>query len=213
MHSLIAWLTSKNTQSQLTLFLQIKSQPNIHQWRWYDMSEDCNFHRNQIFGRRIDHLFVYFWTSEIGHFDSWIEVDIERLLFRNKSLLISTSIQWDGISVLKHAQNLHSYCENSFWKPLCGGTCERWCTPSKVSWMSVVGRVSNDAKLPEYTFIHYSVLQQKGRHAIFIIFSNRLYILLFGFIIHVWYWHVFAEFYWHKLCWLKTLGLMPSTGG
>ena len=38
---------------------------------WYDMrSEDCNFHRNQTFGRRTDHLFVNFWTSEIGHFDS-----------------------------------------------------------------------------------------------------------------------------------------------
>ena len=28
-------------------------------------------------------------------------------------------IQWEGISVLKHAPNLHSYCENkSFWKTL-----------------------------------------------------------------------------------------------
>ena len=37
----------------------------------------------------------------------------------NKSLSISTSIQWEGISVSKHAQNLHSYRENnSFWKTL-----------------------------------------------------------------------------------------------
>ena len=37
----------------------------------------------------------------------------------NKSLSISTLIQREGISVLKHAQNLHSYCEDdSFWKTL-----------------------------------------------------------------------------------------------
>ena len=42
-------------------------QPNIHQRRWYDVrSEDCNFYWNQTFGKRIDHLFVFFWTSEIG---------------------------------------------------------------------------------------------------------------------------------------------------
>ena len=42
------------------MFLQIKHQPKIQQQQWYDMSsEDCNFHRNQAFGRRIDHLFVY----------------------------------------------------------------------------------------------------------------------------------------------------------
>ena len=53
------------------MFLQIKYQPNIHQWQWYDMrSEDCNFHRNQTFGRKIYHLFVYFWTSKIVQFDS-----------------------------------------------------------------------------------------------------------------------------------------------
>ena len=51
------------------MFLQIEYQPNIHQWQWYDMgSEDCNFHRNQTFGKRIDHLFVYFWTSKIVPF-------------------------------------------------------------------------------------------------------------------------------------------------
>ena len=62
-------LTSKNTHSQLTYFCK----SNINQtftngggmiWR------DCNFYRNQTLGRRIDHLFVFFWTSEIRHFDS-----------------------------------------------------------------------------------------------------------------------------------------------
>ena len=53
------------------MFLQIEYQPNIHQLRWCDIkSDDRNFHRNQTFGRRIDHLFVYFWTSKIVQFDS-----------------------------------------------------------------------------------------------------------------------------------------------
>ena len=34
---------------------------------------------------------------------------------------------------------------------------------------------------------------------------------IFWFYHHVWFWHVFAEF-WHRLHWLKTPGLMPSTG-
>ena len=53
------------------MFLQVEYERNIHQRRWYDMRcEDCNFHRNQTFGRRIDHLFFYFWTSKIVQFDS-----------------------------------------------------------------------------------------------------------------------------------------------
>ena len=53
--------------------LQIEYQPNIHQRQWYDMrSEDCDFHRNQTFGRRIDQLLVYFWTSKIVQFDSYM---------------------------------------------------------------------------------------------------------------------------------------------
>ena len=35
-------------------------------------SEDCNFHINQTFCRRIDHIFIYFWTSKIVQFESWI---------------------------------------------------------------------------------------------------------------------------------------------
>ena len=66
----IDWLPKTCTKS-VDIFLQIKYQPNIHQQRRYVMrSEDCNFHRNQTFGRRIDRLFVYFWTSEMGYFDS-----------------------------------------------------------------------------------------------------------------------------------------------
>ena len=70
----------------------------------------------------------------------------------NKSLSISTSIQWEGISVLKHAQNFHSYCENnSFWKTLWW---VMWAMmhASKVSWIGIIfcGRaVSNDTKLTE----------------------------------------------------------------
>ena len=38
----------------------------------YMRIEDCNFYRNQAFGKRIDHLFVYFWpggplVSEVGY--------------------------------------------------------------------------------------------------------------------------------------------------
>ena len=66
-----AWIDFQKHTKSVDIFLQIKYQPNIHQQRWYDIrSEDCNFHRNQTFGTRIDHLFVYFWTSEIEHFDS-----------------------------------------------------------------------------------------------------------------------------------------------
>ena len=37
----------------------------------------------------------------------------------NKVSQYQLLIQWEGISVLKHAQNLHSYCKNnSFWKTL-----------------------------------------------------------------------------------------------
>ena len=58
-------------------------------------------YRNQTSGRRIDHLFVFFGPQKLG-------ILTARLL-----------IQWEGISVLKYAQNLHSYCKNnSFWKTL-----------------------------------------------------------------------------------------------
>ena len=57
-------------QSQFTYFCK----SNINQTlptAVYDMwSKDCNFHRNQTFGIRIDHLFVYFWTSKFVPLDS-----------------------------------------------------------------------------------------------------------------------------------------------
>ena len=52
----------------------------------------------------------------------------------NKSLSISNSIQWDGISVLKHAQNLHSYMcivRTTAFEKLGDGTSKRWCTPQQ----------------------------------------------------------------------------------
>ena len=54
----------------------------------------------------------------------------------------------------------------------------------------------------------YSILEQKGR-------CMPLYHILSWFTIvwfchDVWFWHVFAEF-WHRLHWVKTPGLMPST--
>ena len=118
----------KYTES-VDIFLQIKYQPNIHQRQWYDMrSHDCNFYRNQTLGRRIDHLFVFFVPQKLG-------ILTARL---NKSLSISTCNSVRGISVLKHAQNLHSYCENnSFWKTLWW---DMWAMmhASKVSWIGII---------------------------------------------------------------------------
>ena len=104
-------LTSTNTQSQLPYFCK----SNINQ--------PVTNSGGMIWGVRIaifteirhlvEELITFlsiFWTLEIEHFDRLSE-----------SFSISTSIQWDGIGVLKHAQNLHSYCENnSFRKALMG---------------------------------------------------------------------------------------------
>ena len=82
--SLKAWTDFQKHTVSVDIFLQIKYQPNIYQQQWYDMkSEDCNFHRNQTFGRRIGHIFVYFGPQKLG-------ILTARL---NKSLSISTSIQ------------------------------------------------------------------------------------------------------------------------
>ena len=54
----------------------------------------------------------------------------------------------------------------------------------------------------------YSVLEQKGRVCHCIIFLSWLYYCLV--LSWCWFWHVFAEF-WHRLHWLKTLGLMLSS--
>ena len=157
-------------------------------------SGDCNFHRNQTFGRRIDHLFVYFWTSA-----QKFSILTARL---NKSLSVSTSIQWEGISVLKHDQNFYSYCENnSLGKTLWWDMWAMMHT-SKVIWIGIIvsGRAVSNTD--------YSVLQQNWRHAIVSYFQTD-YTTIVWFYHDVWYWHIFAEF-WHRLHWWKTLGLMPS---
>ena len=92
-------LTSKNTQSQLTYF--------------------CKSNINQTFTNGG----VMIWGVRIAIFTEIRHLVQELITFLsifglqkwgiltarlNKSLSISTSIQWEGISVLKHAQNLHS---------------------------------------------------------------------------------------------------------
>ena len=117
------------------------SQPNIHQRRWYDMrSDDCNFHRNQtLVGELITFLSI-FGPQKLG-------ILTARL---NKSLSISTSIQWEGISVLNHAQNFHSYCKNnSFWKTLWW---DMWAMmhASKVSWIGIIVFCNRNEDMPLY---------------------------------------------------------------
>ena len=52
------------------------------------------------------------------------------------SLSISTSIQWDGVEACpKPSQQLW---EQQLLKKLYHGTCGRWCTPSKVSWIGII---------------------------------------------------------------------------
>ena len=103
-------LTSKNIQSHLTYF--------------------CKSNINQIFTNGGGMI----WGVRIAIFTEIRHLVEELITFLsifgpqklgiltarlNKSLSISTSIQWEGISVLKHTQSLHSYCENnSFWKNL-----------------------------------------------------------------------------------------------
>ena len=57
----------------------------------------------------------------------------------------------------------------------------------------------------------FSVLEQKGRHAIHVSYFYHIlsWFTIVWFYHDVWFWHVFTEF-WHRLHWLKTLGLMPS---
>ena len=96
----------------------------------------------------------------------------------NKSLSISTSmqVQWEGISVLKHAQSLHSYWENnSFWKTLwwdmwammhaskvswigitvCGRACEQWC---KVTWIGIIVFCNRMEDMPLYHIFKLIIL-------------------------------------------------------
>ena len=146
-------LTFENTQSQLTYFCK----SNINQ--------TFTNGNGMIWGvmiaifTEIRHLveelitFLYFFGPQK------LSILTARL---NKISKYQLLIQWEGIRLcwtfqqLKHAQNLHSYCENSsFWKTLWWDV---WAImhASKVSWIGDyslwVGHVNNGAcqtKLPE----------------------------------------------------------------
>ena len=67
-------------------------------------NKDCNFHRNQTFGRRIDHLLVYFWTSVVQFDTAWVCQYLPWMQYR-------------GLVCMMHTQSftpIVSY--NSFWK-------------------------------------------------------------------------------------------------
>ena len=179
-------LTSKNIQSHLTYF--------------------CKSNINQIFTKGGGMI----WGVRIAIFTVIRQFVEELITFLSifgpqklgiltarlsKSLSISTSIQWEGISVLKHVQSLHSYmyCENnSFWKTLWWDIWEMMHA-SKVSW---IGITVCGAMMQSYLNRDYSVLQQNGRHAIVSYFQTDYTIVWFY--LDVWYKHVFAEF-WHRL--------------
>ena len=117
-------LTSKNTHSpesvDILVFLQIKYQPNIHQWRWYDMrSEDCNFYRNQTFGRRTDHLFVFFFLPQK------LGILTARL---NRSFSISTSNSIErGLECWSMPKTNTAIVRTKAFEKLC--VCDRPCMP------------------------------------------------------------------------------------
>ena len=152
-------LTSKNIQSHLTYF--------------------CKSNINQIFTNGGGMI----WGVRIAIFTEIRHLVEELITFLsifgpqklgiltarlNKSLSISTLIQWEGISVLKHAQSLHSYCENnSFWKTLwwnmwammhaskvrwigitvCRRACEQQC---KVTWIGIIVFCNRMEDMPLY---------------------------------------------------------------
>ena len=115
-------LTSKNTQSQLTYF--------------------CKSNINQTFTNGGGMIIL--WGGRIATFKEIRHMVDELITFLsifgpqklgiltarlNKSLWISTSIQWEGISVLKHVQNLlweQQLNSNNSWLGItvCGRTCE-----------------------------------------------------------------------------------------
>ena len=77
---------------------------------------------------------------------------------------------------------------------VCGRTCEQWC---KVTWIGIIVFCNRKEGMPSLD-------------AILSYFQTDYTIV---WLYHVWYVqlykHVFAEF-WHRLHWLKTLGLMLS---
>ena len=185
-------LTSKNIQGHLTYFCK----SNINQIFTSD--------GGMIWGVRIaifteirhlvEELITFlsiFGPQKLGILTAWL----------NKSLSISTSTQWEGISVLKHAQSLHNYCENnSFWKTLwwdmwammhkskvswigitvCGRACEQWCKVTWIGWIGIIvfcNRMEDMPNVVSYFQTDYTIV---------------------WFYHDVWYKHVFAEF-WHRL--------------
>ena len=170
-----AWIDFQNIQSHLTYF--------------------CKSNINQIFTNGGGTCMI--WGVRIAIFTEIRHLVEELITFLsifgpqklgiltarlNKSLSISTSIQWEGISALKHAQSLHSYCENkSFWKNLwwdmwammhaskvswigitvCGRACGEWC---KATWIGIIVFCNRMEDMPLYHIF-------------------KLIILLFGFIV------------------------------
>ena len=106
----IQWIMG--VQSQFTCFCK----SNINQTFTNDggmimRSEDCNFHRNQTCGRRIDRLFVHFWNLTAS-------------LNKSPSIWISTWMQWGGIVykyLLLMRGMVYNYCLRAkAWVALCG---------------------------------------------------------------------------------------------
>ena len=101
-------LTSKNTHSQLTYFCKSNINQTFTNGGGMILGE-----RIAIF-TEIRHL-----LEELITFLSFFgpQKKVFWQLDYIKVIQYQLLIQWDGINVLKHAQNLHSYCKNnSFWK-------------------------------------------------------------------------------------------------
>ena len=123
-------LTFENTQSQLTYFCK----SNINQT--FTNASGMIWGVMIAIFTEIRHL-----VEELITFLSFLGPQKLSILTArlNKSLSISISNSMRGdLSVLKHAQNLQSYCENSsFWKTLWW---DMWAImhASKVSWIGII---------------------------------------------------------------------------
>ena len=103
-------LTSKITHSQLTYFCK----SNINQT--FTNSGGMIWGVRIAIFTEIRHLVEELITSLSFFGPQKLSILTARLIKVSQYQLL---IQWEGISVLKHAQNLHSYCKNkSFWKTL-----------------------------------------------------------------------------------------------
>ena len=99
--SLKAWIDFQKHTESVDIFLQIKYQPNIHQCHGGIMIWGVRIAISTEIRHLVEELITFL---SIFGLQKW-GILTARL---NKSLSISTSIQWEGISVLKHAQNLLS---------------------------------------------------------------------------------------------------------